>query len=154
MQKVKVNVRKWKWEAVSNLLPCCCHAKSEREKVKVRSICQAVDMLLACKKWKQTWESESEKVLLLCSYHAEKQFPTCCHAVAMQIVKVNVRKWKWERAVAMQLTCRWIFCVVFVVNESCPHVFAAQETELRLYNSWSSTFGPDYFLKDCQSMFW
>ena len=65
MQKVKVNVRKWNWEsavamqlpcweAVSNLLPCCCHAKSEseREKVKVKSSCQAVDMLLPCKKWK------------------------------------------------------------------------------------------------------
>ena len=35
---------------------------------------------------------EREKVLLLCSYHAEKQFPTCCHAVAMQKAKVNVRK--------------------------------------------------------------
>ena len=54
------------------------------------------------RKWK--WESESEKVLLLCSYHAEKQFPTCCHAVAMQKVKVNVRKWKWK-AVAKLLTC-------------------------------------------------
>ena len=41
MQKVKLDVRKWKWEAVSNLVPCCCHAKSEseREKVKVRMCC-------------------------------------------------------------------------------------------------------------------
>ena len=92
MQKVKVNVRK--------LLPCCCHVKkwkwkweSESEKVKVRSSFQAVAMLLPCKKWKWTSESESEK-----------QFPTCCHAVAMQKVKVNVRKWKWK-AVAKLLTC-------------------------------------------------
>ena len=124
-KKVKVKLRKWKWEAIYKLLPCCCHAKkwkwesksekqlpscchakseSKREKivamllpckkvkVKVRSSFQAVAMLLPCKKWKWTWESESEK-----------QLPSCWHVVAMQKVKVNVRKWKWERAVAMQL---------------------------------------------------
>ena len=99
------NALQWKWEAVAKLLPCCCHAKSEskREKVKVRKCCcyavtmlrssfQPVAMLLPCKKWKWTWESESEK-----------QLPSCWHVVAMQKVKVNVRKWKWERAVALQL---------------------------------------------------
>ena len=59
----------------------------------LRSSFQPVAMLLPCKKWKWTWESESEK-----------QLPSCWHVVAMQKVKVNVRKWKWERAVAMQLT--------------------------------------------------
>ena len=69
MQKVKVNVRKWKWEsAVAMQLPCW----------------EAVSNLLPCKKWKWTWESESEK-----------QLPSCWHVVAMQKVKVNVRKWKW-----------------------------------------------------------
>ena len=39
--------------------------------------------------------------------------------------------------------------IVFVVNENCPHVFAAQEKELLLNNNKNSTFGLDYFLNDC-----
>ena len=66
--------------------------ESESEKVKVRSSFQPVAMLLPCKKRKWTWESESEK-----------QLPSCWHVVAMQKVKVNVRKWKWECGVSMQL---------------------------------------------------
>ena len=42
-----------------------------------------------------------------------------------------------------------IVAIVFVVNENCPHVFAAQEKELLLNDSKSSTFGLDYFLNDC-----
>ena len=42
-----------------------------------------------------------------------------------------------------------IVAIVFVVNENCPHVFAAQEKELLLNNNKNSTFGLDYFLNDC-----
>ena len=101
---VKVKVRKWKWEAVSNLLPCCYHAKRESEhaKVKVRCSFQAVAM--------QKSESEREKVKVTSSFQAvamqksesesdKVKVRSSCqsvamlllHVVAMQKLKVNVR---------------------------------------------------------------
>ena len=69
------------WEAVSSLLPCCCHAKSEskREKVKLRKCCcYAVTMLLPC----------------------------CCHAVTRFCTHIlSLRKRNCLATVAMLLPC-------------------------------------------------
>ena len=134
MQKVKVNVRKWKWEsavamqlpcweAVSSLLPCCCHAKSEskREKVKLRKCCcYAVTMLLPCcchavtrfcthilSHRKRNCRA-TVAMLLPCSCNTGEQQPFAWAYVGLSTCFLPRRK----------RNCRWIFCVVYVVNEN------------------------------------
>ena len=117
------NTLQRKWEAVAKLLPCCCHAKSEskREKVKLRKCCcYAVTMLLPCC---------CHAVTIFCTHILSHRKRNCRATVAMLLpCSCNTGQqqpfaWAYVGLSTCFLprrkrNCRWIFCVVYVVNEN------------------------------------
>ena len=116
--------------AVTVLLPCCCHA--------VTWFCTHI---LSHRKRNCR---ATVAMLLPCSCNTGEQQPFAWAYVGLSTCLFAAQEEELPLNILCRLCCQWKF----------PHVFAAQETELPLNNSWSSTFGPDYFLNDCQSVFW